>query len=203
MDNNSFRIEIEKNLSSLDRDTESKIKFRIGLKHWTGTLIIAVIAGFVIFGLLRGQEFLASFLVGRETKKIQRELERPYREDKYGGKTPEETFDLFLEALRKGDIELASKYFELENQEEWVEKLSQYKENNSLSDFLKELERERKEWKFIKNDGEIAEYGYTVVVEKPTKTKFNDQIIDIPPGEYKNSIIFIKSFNKLWKISSL
>lgn len=182
---------------------QPKKRFRIELKHWTDTLIIAVIAGFVIFGLIRGQEFLASFLISRETKKIQRELERPYREDKYGGKTPEETFDLFLEALRKGDIELASKYFELENQEEWIEKLSQYKKDNSLSNFLKELERERREWQFIKNDGETAEYSYTVVVEEATKTKFGDQIIDIPPGEYKNSIIFIKSINKLWKISSL
>lgn len=181
----------------------NRVNFKLGLRHWIGTLIVAIVAGFVIFGFLRSQEFLASFLANRETNRVIKELERPYREDKYGGKTPEETFDLFLEALRKGDIELASKYFELENQEEWLEKLSQYKENNNLSDFLKELERERKEWQFVKNDGETAEYSYRVVVEKPTKTKFGDQIVDIPPGEYKNSIIFIKYINKLWKISSL
>lgn len=178
-------------------------RFKIELKHWVGALIVGVVAGLVIFGMLRGQEFLASFLIGREAKRVQEEFERPYKEDKYGGKTPEQTFDMFLAVLRKGDIDLASKYFELENQEEWLEKLSQYKENNNLSDFLKELERERKEWEFIKNDGETAEYSYTVVVERATKTKFGDQIIDIPPGEYKNSIIFIKSINKLWKISSL
>ena len=178
-------------------------RFKIELKHWVGALIVGVVAGLVIFGMLRGQEFLANFLIGREAKRVQEEFERPYKEDKYGGKTPEQTFDMFLAALRKRDIDLASKYFVLENQEEWLEKLSQYKENNNLSDFLKELERERKEWEFIKNDGETAEYSYTVVVEKATKTKFGGQIIDIPPGEYKNSIIFIKSINKLWKISSL
>lgn len=32
------------------------------LKNWTGTIFVAVIAGFVIFGLLRGQEILNKFL---------------------------------------------------------------------------------------------------------------------------------------------
>src|SRR3989344_3905403 len=34
--------------------------------------------------------------------------------DTYGGKTPKETLDLFVAALKKGDIELASKYFLLD-----------------------------------------------------------------------------------------
>jgi hypothetical protein len=34
--------------------------------------------------------------------------------DTYGGKTPEETLQLFIDALKAGDIELASKYFALE-----------------------------------------------------------------------------------------
>ena len=39
-----------------------KANFKLGLKHWTGTVIVAVLAGFVIFGLLRGQEILNNFL---------------------------------------------------------------------------------------------------------------------------------------------
>ncbi|MBU4348466.1 hypothetical protein KJ671_03155 [Patescibacteria group bacterium] len=34
-----------------------------------------------------------------------------FRNDTYGGQTPQETLDLFVEALEKGDMELASKYF--------------------------------------------------------------------------------------------
>lgn len=177
--------------------------FKIELRHWTGTLIVAIVAGFVIFGLLRGQEFLASFLVGRETKKIQRELERPYREDKYGGKTPEETFDLFLEALRKGDIELASKYFELENQERWNEKLNEYKRSALLDDFLLDYEQTRREWSLSSNDGLRAEYNYTETISKNTKTKIGDQVIEIPAGTYVNSVVFIKSLSGVWKISEL
>src|SRR3989344_2309625 len=36
------------------------------------------------------------------------------KQDTYGGKTPEETLQMFIEALKKEDIELASKYFQLE-----------------------------------------------------------------------------------------
>lgn len=39
-----------------------KDDFKIGLKHWAGTALVAVVAGFVIFGLLRGQEALKNFL---------------------------------------------------------------------------------------------------------------------------------------------
>ena len=31
--------------------------------------------------------------------------------DTYGGKTPQETLDMFISAVEKGDYELASKYF--------------------------------------------------------------------------------------------
>ncbi len=44
-----------------------KEKFKLGLKHWTGTAIVAVLAGFVIFGLLRGQEILNDFLKSEPT----------------------------------------------------------------------------------------------------------------------------------------
>lgn len=44
-----------------------KEKFKLGLKHWAGTAIVAVLAGFVIFGLLRGQEILNDFLKSKPT----------------------------------------------------------------------------------------------------------------------------------------
>ncbi len=156
--------------------------FKIGLKHWIGTLIVAIVAGFVIWGLLNGQEFLANFLADRETNKAIKELERPYREDKYGGKTPEETFDLFLEALRKEDIELASKYFELENQEDWLEDISKLKQRGLLEVFIKDLQEDRKRWVLKSTDSVTIEYN----------------IIGTP-----SSVIFIKETNGIWKIESL
>lgn len=50
--------------------------------------------------------------------------------DIYGGKTPQETLDLFIAAVEKGDYELASKYFVVERQEEWKENLEEVESDN-------------------------------------------------------------------------
>jgi len=44
----------------------------------------------------------------------QKNYEDAMKNDTYGGETPEETLQMFIEALRNEDIELASKYFMLE-----------------------------------------------------------------------------------------
>lgn len=50
-------------------------------------------------------------------KQVQEELNK-YKNDFDGGKTPEETLELFITALRAGDIEKASKYYEIGLQQE-------------------------------------------------------------------------------------
>lgn len=62
----------------------------------------------------------------RAAQKIWEELQAQRRreaEDPYGGKTPEELYQLFVQALEKQDIELAVKYFEFGYQEEVREAL--------------------------------------------------------------------------------
>ncbi len=49
----------------------------------------------------------------RQAEQVKKAIEEAYRNDRDGGKTPEETFDLFLVALKSGDILRASKYYEL------------------------------------------------------------------------------------------
>lgn len=73
------------------------------------------------------------------------------REDTYGGKTPEETLQMFIEALKKGDIELASKYFALDTNEQsynaeyyltrkkWEEGLKKAKDDGKLEGILLKL----------------------------------------------------------------
>lgn len=39
-----------------------------GLKHWASTVLVAITAGFVIFGLIYGQDFLKDFFKEQETK---------------------------------------------------------------------------------------------------------------------------------------
>ena len=52
----------------------------------------------------------------RKTDMLTALFEAPFRADTYGGKTPEETWNLYVEAIKKRDINLASKYYHVERQ---------------------------------------------------------------------------------------
>ncbi|MBI5140202.1 MAG: hypothetical protein HZA94_02035 [Candidatus Vogelbacteria bacterium] len=72
-------------------------------------------------------------LAVKEADRIIKANEDAFRNDRDGGKTPEETFDLFLTALRAGNIELASKYYELPSQPKALRNLMDYKTSNSFA----------------------------------------------------------------------
>ena len=62
--------------------------------------------------------------------------------DTYGGKTPQETLQMYISAVEKGDYELASKYFIGDKQEEWKNNLIEIdlaKKNNIFLKPLKEI----------------------------------------------------------------
>ena len=50
-------------------------------------------------------------------KKAEQEDYKRAMADTYGGKTPQETLQMYIDAVEKGDYELASKYFIGDNQE--------------------------------------------------------------------------------------
>jgi len=63
-------------------------------------------------------------------------------QDTYGGKTPQETLDMFINALEKGDIELAAKYFALDDnlsRQKWEDGLLQAKNEGRIEEIIKEL----------------------------------------------------------------
>lgn len=73
--------------------------------------------------------------------------------DIYGGKTPDETLKMFIDALKKEDIELASKYFALNTNEkseyyltrkEWEFYLKEMKERNMLQQMAEDIEKNAK-----------------------------------------------------------
>src|SRR3989344_1660546 len=77
----------------------------------------------------------------KETDAFQESLRKPYKEDTYGGKTPEETWTMFLDALKKGDVELASKYFVVEKQEEESQDLQKAKDEGRLVQIINNLSK--------------------------------------------------------------
>ena len=132
------------------------------------------------------------------------ELERLYREDTYGGFTPEETLQLFIEALKTGDVELASRYFVLYKQDDWLETLQEYEKEGILLSFAEELENTKKIWKKSdKSDETTVSFTYLNVIKENKIVEFEDQKITVPAGNYTNESIFLKYPSGVWKIEGL
>ncbi len=109
------------------------------LLKFLGLAAIVVLLG---FGVLLGIQYVRY----RNSPEYRAELdlknlEKQYAEDPYGGDTPEETLRLFIDALKKGDTDLAAKYFVLDKQKEWREDLSKLKDKNLLDETVADFER--------------------------------------------------------------
>lgn len=113
---------------------------------WTARKVLYGVVALFLLGavvwLLRGAPGVPR--PKSELEKAARELERPFREDPYGGNTPEETIQLFVGALRKGDTELASKYFSPDKQEEWAKNLKKIKARGLLGSLIEDVLRAEK-----------------------------------------------------------
>ncbi len=110
-------------------------------------------------------------------------LEEMKAQDDFGGETPQETFDAFVEALKAGDTDLASRYFVFNKQEQMAEELAIGKENGNLDLLIGDLERvidgrfyfgrdDKYEFVVIGNSGEwngIVEFSYNLVRNPDTK----------------------------------
>lgn len=77
----------------------------------------------------------------RKAAREYREYERQYEEDTYGGTTPEETLELFISALEAGDIELASKYFVVEERAGVLSDLKISVDQNKLNQVIEKLRK--------------------------------------------------------------
>ncbi|MFH0803882.1 MAG: hypothetical protein V1877_02080 [Candidatus Tagabacteria bacterium] len=121
-----------------------------------------------------------------QAEKYLKEMEQKYREDTYGGFTPEETLQLFIDALKKGDTDLASKYFVVDKQEEWKNKLEKSREAGNINNFIILLEKINSK----ENGREIFKGAYQFTYSLNNDTPW---IIDL----------VINSLTNKWKIESL
>jgi len=166
---------------------------------------LVLLAGGVLWLTLNGMSYVHSLRANWEAQRLQDKLEKPYREDTYGGKTPEETYDMFLAALSKEDTTLASKYFVVDKQAQWLKTLEEYKKQNLLTNFIKELEDTKKIWKKSgKSTERTVSFIYTNTISKDKSVYFEGQKIVIPSGSYANETMFeLNIYTKTWKVSVL
>ena len=98
-------------------------------------------------------------------QKAEQELYQKMMADTYGGKTPQETLELFIAAVEKGDYELASRYFVKSKQEEELRAL-QAAEKADIDNVIKLM-------KETENDsGSYSADRKTFIVRKPILTEY-------------------------------
>ncbi len=130
-------------------------------KFIIGVLIVAFLA-IVSYGYPKYQDWKFD----REIKKLTEEINKPYLEDTYGGVTPQETLQMFIDAVEKGDYELASKYFVVEKQKEWEESLLNIEESDKFDVFLQPIKDTQN------SKGEYSEDKDTYIVHNPVFVEF-------------------------------
>ena len=179
-------------------------KWKKIFKGWAGVPVLILLALVAIWSVNSLFPVLRSRFESWQVRRAYEKLAEPYYKDTYGGKTPEETYDLFISALKKGDTDLASKYFVIEKQESWTKTLYEYKKAGTMANFVSELENTRKIWtKSSKSTETSASFKYRVVIEEGTKATIDGQEVEIPSGKYVNESIFNKYPSMVWKISVL
>lgn len=109
-----------------------RIKRKIGIV--LGVFIAAVLVFWgVIFGTVRYNRWRAEEGVRKTAEALERFAKEDFDRamaDTVGGKTPQETLDLFIAAVESGDYELASKYFIGDKQEAEFEDLEKSDRKN-------------------------------------------------------------------------
>ena len=100
---------------------------------WAGIILAALILS---VGVWQYWQYTHSvyYQQMKAVKMIEKDL---VEQDKWGGKTPEETVRLFTEAVKKGDFELASRYGK---EEQIRSKLENLKAENKINQFLKDFD---------------------------------------------------------------
>ncbi|HRY62837.1 MAG TPA: hypothetical protein P5056_03660 [Candidatus Paceibacterota bacterium] len=129
--------------------------------------------------------------------------------DTFGGKTPEETFDMFLNALKAGDTELASKYYDVTVQSEVLEGLKKElseKGNLDLSiKYFTDVRGGEKKCSDIETDdgGCVFEYIYTTDKDETVSISGRSETFFSPKGSQGVKAVDFKliAFSKIWKIT--
>lgn len=131
------------------------------------------------------------------------------KNDTYGGKTPQETYEMFVETLKRNEILDAAKfYMRDEDRISAYKKFDKMQKDGSLAKWIAELPNwsQMKEVEYWDPDGKEFNYKYIQKEDEIVKIRDGNDFIErkYPAGEYQARIIF--SFNKsanIWKIYEL
>ena len=146
--------------------------------------IIALLAVLWIAGviILKREDARESAEIERAAEEFER-LREMAKADTYGGETPRETLQMFIDAVEAGDYELASKYFVLEKRGEEKIKLMNIDKQNNMDMYI-DFVRQGKPWRSSLDDNEFV---------MKSETDFGESLF----------IYFIKYPSSVWKINEI
>ncbi len=170
--------------------TKRVIKFSLGA-------LGMVLAG---FGVLYGLHFFSPEYkqeqAANEFIKREEEMKRAIYADMYGGNSPEETLDLFIDAIKKRDIDLAVKYYAVPQRDKAKKYLSNLtdEEANNIINSVSRAKNGK-----LEIDSDMARFSY---IEKVTDgyIMVNGRKIPVPSGDSVQSIQLGRNPNRKWKI---
>ncbi len=151
-----------------------------------GVILIALIGLGALIGIrylrYRSDPAYRAERAAYEYVEQEKQLIQQMKDDPYGGDTPEETLGLFIDALKKGDTDLASKYFVVGEREKWREYLNKEKGKGNIDQIITEAEK-------LELSREDEREAFFTVANK-------DNVVEV-------IVILKKGLNAKWKITEL
>ena len=175
-------MEIQENNQTTQSPKRKYWKFVIGFFGIIIGVFILYTAGFwAVYYYKQWQGQKAVQKLAEALKQAEQEDYERAMADTYGGKTPQETLQMYIDAVEKGNYELASKYFIGDKQKKELNKLNNTNENEKDLGIYLEFVKTAKPWRSSLEDKNF-------VME--AKTNLGSSIF----------IRFIKYPNGIWKI---
>lgn len=177
---------------------------------WAGIVVLAILVlgfGYPIYNEWKGRKGVEN--LANALKQFEIDDYKAAMADTYGGKTPQETLQMYIDAVEKGDYELASKYFIGDRQKEELKSLiNAPKENiNNILGILRKTEIVDLHEQLSKMyDKENKEYDLSESKEDYIKRLFEvwnyaeKAWMETDVDGYDFSVRFKKYPNGIWKI---
>ncbi len=160
-------------MESVFKNKSSKIFWAIGLFF---VALFIFLIGFQVYGRWKAERRVTELV--KELERIEKEALARKAADTIGGKTPQETLGMFIQAVEKGDYGLASKYLIIENQENGKKKLLSLAEKNNLRLIISLF-------KNAKSDGDIINGNFRMKSETDLGPYYFIRFVLYPSGNWK------------------
>jgi hypothetical protein len=152
------------------------------LFRW-GVVIVAIGIAFFVYRYVNDRLAFSRIDQGgqpqsaRQYMAYEKDLVERYQNDSYGSTTPEGTLELFVAALKKEDVSLASNYFVPEKRVKMKEDLKAGLKSGGVKTLVDLLNQNKKGYSLAENRYEVdtfgrdntAEYGFILILNKYTQ----------------------------------